>query len=140
MISNLFNNLFSIFLLLLFKKKGDNLIIGSYDKRLCWFDLDLSVKPYKTLRYHKYAIRNVCYHRKYPLFASCSDDGNINIFHGMVYNDLLQNPLIVPVKIIKAHEVTENLGMFFFFFFFFFFRTKDKIYIYITMNIKIIFL
>jgi len=29
---------------------GDNLIIGSYDRRLAWFDLDLSVKPYKTLR------------------------------------------------------------------------------------------
>lgn len=29
---------------------GDNLIIGSYDKKLCWFDLDLSTKPYKTLR------------------------------------------------------------------------------------------
>jgi len=25
--------------------------VGSYDKRLCWFDTDLSVKPYKTLRY-----------------------------------------------------------------------------------------
>lgn len=30
---------------------GDNVIIGSFDCRLCWFDLDLSVKPYKTLRY-----------------------------------------------------------------------------------------
>jgi ribosome biogenesis protein ERB1 len=29
---------------------GDNLIVGSYDKKLCWFDLDLSSKPYKTLR------------------------------------------------------------------------------------------
>lgn len=29
---------------------GDNLIIGSYDKKLCWFDMDLSTKPYKTLR------------------------------------------------------------------------------------------
>jgi ribosome biogenesis protein ERB1 len=29
---------------------GDNVIIGSYDRRLCWFDLDLSNKPYKTLR------------------------------------------------------------------------------------------
>ena len=28
---------------------GDNLIIGSYDSRLSWFDLDLSTKPYKTL-------------------------------------------------------------------------------------------
>lgn len=28
--------------------KGDNVIIGSYDRRLCWFDLDLSVKPFKV--------------------------------------------------------------------------------------------
>lgn len=29
---------------------GDNLIVGSYDRRLCWFDMDLSTKPYRTLR------------------------------------------------------------------------------------------
>lgn len=29
---------------------GDNIIIGSYDCKLGWFDLDLSTKPYKTLR------------------------------------------------------------------------------------------
>jgi ribosome biogenesis protein ERB1 len=29
---------------------GDHLIIGSYDKKLCWFDLDLSNKPFRTLR------------------------------------------------------------------------------------------
>jgi len=92
---------------------GDNLIIGSYDKRLCWFDLDLSSKPYKTLRYHQQAIRSVAYHKRYPLFASCADDGNVQVFHGMVYNDLLQNPLIVPVKILKnAHERVEALGRF----------------------------
>jgi ribosome biogenesis protein ERB1 len=30
--------------------QGDNVIIGTLDRRLCWFDLDLSTKPYKTLR------------------------------------------------------------------------------------------
>ena len=30
---------------------GDNVIIGSYDRRLSWFDTDLSVRPYKTLRW-----------------------------------------------------------------------------------------
>ena len=29
---------------------GDNLIIGTYDNRTSWFDLDLSTKPYKTLK------------------------------------------------------------------------------------------
>ena len=36
---------------------GDNLIVGSYDRRLCWFDMDLSTKPYKTLRLvHRYSL------------------------------------------------------------------------------------
>ena len=30
---------------------GDHVICGSYDCRLSWFDLDLSTKPYKMLRY-----------------------------------------------------------------------------------------
>jgi len=30
---------------------GDHLIVGGYDRKLCWFDLDLSEKPYKILRY-----------------------------------------------------------------------------------------
>lgn len=90
---------------------GDNVIIGSYDKKLCWFDMDLSVKPYKVLRYHNYAIRKVSYHKKFPLFASCSDDASIHIFHGTVYNDLLQNPLIVPVKILRGHNIVDHLGI-----------------------------
>lgn len=30
---------------------GDHVICGSYDCKLSWFDLDLSTKPYKMLRY-----------------------------------------------------------------------------------------
>lgn len=61
-------------------------------------------KPYKSLKYHDKAIRDVHFHQgKFPLFASASDDGSVNIFYGMVYNDLLQNALVVPVKVIKAH-------------------------------------
>lgn len=29
---------------------GDNLIVGSEDRRVCWFDMDLSTKPYKTIK------------------------------------------------------------------------------------------
>lgn len=65
--------------------KGDNLLIGSYDNKLCWFDLDLSSKPYKTLKYHRDSVRQVSYHRSYPLFASASNDGKITVSHGMVY-------------------------------------------------------
>lgn len=30
---------------------GDHLIVGGYDRKLCWFDLELSDKPYKILRW-----------------------------------------------------------------------------------------
>lgn len=82
---------------------GDNIITGSYDCRMTWFDLDLSAKPYRTLRHHKRAIRQVRFHPRLPLFASCSDDGSTIVSHGMVYNDLMQNPLLVPVKILRGH-------------------------------------
>lgn len=90
---------------------GDNLLIGSFDRKLCWFDIDLSSSPYKTLKYHQGAIRSVAYHKRYPLFASCSDDGSVNVFHGMVYNDMLLNPLIVPLKALKGHEIVGGMGV-----------------------------
>ncbi|XP_059827599.1 ribosome biogenesis protein bop1 isoform X1 [Hypanus sabinus] len=90
---------------------GDNVICGSYDSRLAWFDLDLSTKPYKVLRHHKRALRGVAFHRHYPLFASASDDGTVIVCHGMVYSDLLQNPLIAPVKLLRGHEITRDLGV-----------------------------
>ncbi|KAJ0003775.1 hypothetical protein NQD34_008873 [Periophthalmus magnuspinnatus] len=90
---------------------GDNVICGSYDCRLSWFDLDLSTKPYKTLRHHRKAVRSVAFHRSYPLFASASDDGSVIVCHGTVFSDLLQNPLIVPVKVLKGHVVTHDLGV-----------------------------
>ncbi|XP_047200102.1 ribosome biogenesis protein bop1 [Hippoglossus stenolepis] len=90
---------------------GDHVICGSYDCRLSWFDLDLSTKPYKMLRHHKKAVRGVAYHRTYPLFASASDDGSVIVCHGTVYNDLLQNPLIVPVKVLRGHVITHDLGV-----------------------------
>lgn len=90
---------------------GDNIIVGSYDCRLSWFDLDLSSKPYQTLRHHKKAIRSASYHSRYPLFASASDDGTVIVCHGMVYNDLLQNPMIVPVKVLRGHGQAKNLGV-----------------------------
>lgn len=91
--------------------QGDNIIVGSYDKKLSWFDLDLSVKPYRSIRYHKQAIRQAQFSRRYPLFATTSDDGTIQVYHGMVYQDLNQDPLIVPLKILRGHEIRNSLGV-----------------------------
>ena len=90
---------------------GDHIIVGSEDRRVCWYDLDLSSKPYKALRYHEHAVRSVCFHPMYPLFASSSDDGTAHIFHGRVYSDLMTNPLIVPVKILKGHDRADSSGV-----------------------------
>lgn len=65
--------------------KGDNLLVSTYDKKLLWFDLDLSTKPYQTIRLHKNAVRSVAFHLRYPLFASASDDLSVIVSHGMVY-------------------------------------------------------
>lgn len=64
---------------------GDNLLVATYDRKMLWFDLDLSTKPYQTLRLHGNAVRSVAFHKRYPLFASGSDDRCLIVSHGMVY-------------------------------------------------------
>lgn len=91
---------------------GDNLIVGSYDKRLLWHDMELSVRPYKTLRYHQKAIRTVRFHQGgLPLFADGSDDGSLQIFHGKVVGDMMENASIVPLKVLRGHQVRKELGV-----------------------------
>jgi ribosome biogenesis protein ERB1 len=91
---------------------GDNVLVGSYDRRLLWHDLDLSVRPYKTLRYHDKAIRAVRYHPGgLPLFADASDDGTVQVFHGKVVDDLMENAAIVPLKVLRGHKVKGALGV-----------------------------
>ncbi|MCL7033890.1 hypothetical protein MKW94_010841, partial [Papaver nudicaule] len=87
----------------------DNVIVGSREGKLCWFDMDLSSKPYKILKCHPKDITNVAFHRSYPLFASSSEDGTAYVFHGMVYSDLNQNPLIVPLEILRGHSTTDGI-------------------------------
>ncbi|OBA14117.1 uncharacterized protein OGAPODRAFT_102036 [Ogataea polymorpha] len=91
---------------------GDHILAGSYDKRVLWHDLDLSATPHKTLRYHEKAVRAVAFHKGgYPLFCSASDDGSVHVFHGTVYDDLMSNPLLVPLKKLTGHKVVNNLGV-----------------------------
>ncbi len=75
---------YNLFVVLL-PSGGDNVLVGTYDRRLFWFDLDLSTKPYQGLRHHGLGIRAVAYHKRYPLFASGSDDCSAIVSHGMVY-------------------------------------------------------
>ena len=54
---------------------GNHMIVGAYDRRLLWHDLDLSVRPYKVMRFHDKAVRAVAYHKGgHPLAADASDE------------------------------------------------------------------
>ncbi len=93
-------------------RTGDHVLISAYDKKVSWHDLDFSVRPYKTLRSHDRAVRSARYHPRLPLFADASDDGSVHVFHGMTYDDLAKNALIVPVRrLVDAHEVVDSLGV-----------------------------
>lgn len=91
--------------------QGDNVIVGSFDKRVTWHDLELSERPYKTLRYHDRAVRDVAFHPRLPLFCSGADDGHINVLHCSVFDDIMKNPLLVPLKVLKGHKVVQHLGV-----------------------------
>ena len=83
---------------------GDNFLVGDTTHHTAWFDCDFSDKPYKRMKSHKGVVNSVEYHKNtdaYPLFASGASDGQVHVFHGMVYDDYNQNALIVPVKILR---------------------------------------
>jgi len=57
------------------------------------------------------AVRSTRFHQRYPLFASCSDDCTVHLFHGQVFNDLLQNAFIVPLKVLRGHQLVKDIGV-----------------------------
>jgi len=91
--------------------RGEHVIVGGYDSRAAWFDTELSETPFRSMRYHRKAVRSVAFHPKFPLFATASDDGFLHILHCTVYNDFLTDPLIVPLKIIHAHIPKDDFGI-----------------------------
>ena len=90
---------------------GDHVLVGSLDRRLCWFDLDRGSVPYKVLKYHTKALRGAAFHRTYPLLATCSDDGSCQVFHGTVYSDLNRDPYIVPLKVLSGEHAPGPHGL-----------------------------
>jgi ribosome biogenesis protein ERB1 len=89
-------------------KNGDNILAGSKDGKVAWFQLDLSDKPYKLMDYHGDKIKIVQFHSNYPLFSSCSRNGKLLIYHATIYDDLLGDPLIVPLKVLKPTNTNNN--------------------------------
>ncbi|KAK3068992.1 Ribosome biogenesis protein erb1 [Teratosphaeriaceae sp. CCFEE 6253] len=91
---------------------GENLLVGSYDRRLLWHDLELGATPYKVIRHHDKAIRDVAFHPGgLPLFADASDDGTLHVLHGKVLGDGMVNAAIVPLRVLRGHRVVKELGV-----------------------------
>ncbi len=97
-------------------RTGDHIIAcDGVESRAYWFDMDYSSLPYRTLNPHQASnpvtLKQGAFHSKYPLFAICSrssEGGSVYIYHGMVYDDLLQNPLIVPLKRLQIPKIAKQ--------------------------------
>ena len=77
----------------------------------CSFQFAIPVTYLLNCRTHSKDITSVTFHRNYPLFASSSEDCTAYVCHGMVYSDLNQNPLIVPLEILRGHSTLDGRGM-----------------------------
>jgi len=102
-------------------KNGENLLAGTKDGNVAWFQLDMSDKPFKSMDYHGDKIRSVEFHQSYPLFLSCSRNGKLLVYHATLNDDTLRDPVIVPLKSLKPNGETSNYNYIFFIFKIYFF-------------------
>ena len=87
---------------------GDHILISSLDGVVQWFDLDGSDTPFRSLQQPS-PVRSVSFSPRFPLFATALDNGNLQITHATVFEDLRKDPLIIPVKIITCdHPLTTT--------------------------------
>lgn len=59
---------------------GENVFAGGHDKIFAWIDLELSNKPWKSVRHHKSAIRAITQHPRFYFYLL----GNMFIKFGTV--------------------------------------------------------
>lgn len=90
---------------------GEHVLLGGYDKKVNWVDLDYKAEPFKSMKFHTKAVRSVTLHKRYPLMATASDD-EVHIFYSKVYTDLIRNPMLVPVKKLTPHFVVADIGIY----------------------------
>jgi ribosome biogenesis protein ERB1 len=83
-------------------KGGDNIVAGTKDGKVAWFQLDMSTEPHKIMDYHGDKMKSVDFHHSYPLAFSCSRNGKLLIYHVGVTDDIISEPVIIPLKSIKT--------------------------------------
>lgn len=92
-------------------RTGSNILVGSKDRQLLWFDLDWKNLPYKKMRVHSGALENCRFSQHLNLFSSSADDGSIVVQFGKVDEVGFASPQIVPLKTLKGHKVYKNRGV-----------------------------
>ena len=85
-------------------KGGDNIISGTKDGKVGFFQIDMSTEPLKILDYHGDKIKSVDFHSTYPLAISSSRNGKLLIYHFKTNDDIISDPVIIPLKSIKANK------------------------------------
>ena len=95
-------------------KGGEDLIVGTKDGKVAWFQLELSEKPFKIMEYHQDKIKNVSFHSQYPLFSSCSKNGKLLLYHATISADMIKDPIIVPLKVLKPQNTDNTCKIFFY--------------------------
>jgi ribosome biogenesis protein ERB1 len=56
------------------------------------------------MEFHEDKIKAISFHNNYPLLLSSSRNGQILVYHTTVYNDLVTDPLIVPLKALQSKD------------------------------------
>jgi ribosome biogenesis protein ERB1 len=79
--------------------------------QLICYDIDLSTKPYKTMQFHEKAITNINFHQEYPLMASSSNDGTVHIFHFKNNTEIMQDAVMLPLKVLRGHSIKSLEGV-----------------------------
>ncbi|CAL8104753.1 unnamed protein product [Calicophoron daubneyi] len=91
---------------------GEHLVVGTFDSRFNWFDIDLGNVPFKKLRLNHGAIRQVDTHKRRPLVSAAMNDGTLVILHASVSDDLLSKPTIIPVQLIRTGQSGDQSTVF----------------------------
>jgi ribosome biogenesis protein ERB1 len=87
---------------------GDNIIAGTKDGKVAFFQIDMSTEPFKILDYHGDKIKGVHFHNHYPLAISSSRNGKLLIYHFNIHEEIIADPVIVPLKSIKTNSANNR--------------------------------
>ena len=72
----------------------------------------MSTEPFKIMDYHGDKMKSVSYHNSYPLAISCSRNGKLLVYHVGINDDIISEPVIIPLKSIKTGNSSKNFFYF----------------------------